>query len=110
MLYVSLSWLTLSSGNLCVCVRLCVDAKKMYTLQTDTKLRIALGKRRDKAEVIFDSSGLNVRLSIRGGVTFFYRIAERVSPSADYRGLSVDIPVTGKETASAISALDCKGL
>ncbi|KYM72651.1 hypothetical protein QF006_001877 [Pantoea agglomerans] len=45
----------------------------MYTLQTDTKLRKALGKRRDKAEVIFNSSGLNVRLSIRGGVTFFYR-------------------------------------
>ena len=76
MLYVSLSWLTLSSVNLCVLctpLRRHKEAKKMYTLQTDTKLRKALGKRRDKAEVIFNSSGLNVRLSIRGGVTFFYR-------------------------------------
>ena len=40
---------------------------------TDTKLRKALGKRRDKVEVISDSYGLNVRLTLSGGVTFFYR-------------------------------------
>lgn len=40
---------------------------------TDTKLRKALGKPRDKVEVISDSHGLNVRLSVKGGVTFFYR-------------------------------------
>ncbi|WP_337025410.1 site-specific integrase [Pantoea anthophila] len=40
---------------------------------TDTKLRKALNKRREKVEVISDSHGLNVRLSISGGVTFFYR-------------------------------------
>nr|DAE10062.1 MAG TPA: Integrase [Siphoviridae sp. ct4sp3] len=45
----------------------------MYTLLTDTKLRKALGKRRDKIEIISDSHGLNVRLTISGGVTFFYR-------------------------------------
>ncbi len=45
----------------------------MYTLLTDTKLRKALGKHRDKVEVISDSHGLNVRLSLTGGVTFFYR-------------------------------------
>lgn len=40
---------------------------------TDTKLRKALGKRRESVEVLSDSNGLNVRLSITGGVTFFYR-------------------------------------
>ncbi len=40
---------------------------------TDTKLRKSLGKRRDKVEVLSDSHGLNVRLSLSGGVTFFYR-------------------------------------
>ncbi|WP_336749314.1 tyrosine-type recombinase/integrase [Pantoea vagans] len=40
---------------------------------TDTKLRKALGKRRDKIEVISDSHGLNARLSLTGAVTFFYR-------------------------------------
>ncbi|WP_405424108.1 tyrosine-type recombinase/integrase [Pantoea stewartii] len=40
---------------------------------TDTKLRKALGKRRDKVEVISDSHGLNVRLTISGGISFFYR-------------------------------------
>ncbi|WP_210492794.1 tyrosine-type recombinase/integrase [Pantoea ananatis] len=40
---------------------------------TDTKLRKALGKRREKVEVISDSHGLNVRLTISGGVSFFYR-------------------------------------
>ncbi|WP_277977585.1 tyrosine-type recombinase/integrase [Pantoea endophytica] len=40
---------------------------------TDTKLRKALGKRRDKVEIISDSHGLNVRLTLSGGVTFFYR-------------------------------------
>lgn len=45
----------------------------VYTLLTDTKLRKALGKRRDKVEIISDSHGLNARLTISGGVTFFYR-------------------------------------
>uniref|UniRef100_A0A1A9VZ85 Tyr recombinase domain-containing protein n=1 Tax=Glossina brevipalpis TaxID=37001 RepID=A0A1A9VZ85_9MUSC len=45
----------------------------VYTLLTDTKLRKALGKHRDKVEVISNSHGLNVRLSLTGGVTFFYR-------------------------------------
>lgn len=40
---------------------------------TDTKLRKALGKKRDKIEVISDAHGLNVRLSISGSITFFYR-------------------------------------
>lgn len=40
---------------------------------TDTKLRKSLGKRREKVEVISDSNGLNVRLSITGSITFFYR-------------------------------------
>lgn len=40
---------------------------------TDTKLRKSLGKRRDKVEVISDAHGLNVRLSISGAITFFYR-------------------------------------
>ncbi|HAU7916819.1 TPA: DUF4102 domain-containing protein, partial [Escherichia coli] len=40
---------------------------------TDTKLRKSLGKRREKVEVISDSNCLNVRLSITGSITFFYR-------------------------------------
>jgi integrase len=40
---------------------------------TDTKLRKSLGKRREKVEVLSDTNGLNVRLSIAGAVTFFYR-------------------------------------
>ncbi len=40
---------------------------------TDTKLRKAHGKRRDKVEVLSDSHGLNVRLAQSGSVTFFYR-------------------------------------
>lgn len=40
---------------------------------TDTKLRKSLGKRRDKVEVLSDAHGLNARLSIAGGITFFYR-------------------------------------
>ncbi|HAT1615093.1 TPA: site-specific integrase [Raoultella ornithinolytica] len=40
---------------------------------TDTKLRKALGKKRDKIDVISDAHGLNVRLSITGSITFFYR-------------------------------------
>jgi len=47
--------------------------KGVYTLLTDTKLRKSLGKRRDKVEVISDAQGLNVRLSVSGGITFFYR-------------------------------------
>lgn len=40
---------------------------------TDTKLRKALGKKRDKIEVISDAHGLNIRLSTSGSITFFYR-------------------------------------
>lgn len=40
---------------------------------TDTKLRKAHGKRREKVEIISDSHGLNVRLALSGSVTFFYR-------------------------------------
>ena len=40
---------------------------------TDTKLRKALGKKRDKIEVISDAHGLNARLSTSGSITFFYR-------------------------------------
>ncbi len=40
---------------------------------TDTKLRKALGKKRDQIEVISDAHGLNVRLSTSGSITFFYR-------------------------------------
>lgn len=40
---------------------------------TDTKLRKSLGKRREKVEVLSDAHGLNARLSIAGGITFFYR-------------------------------------
>lgn len=40
---------------------------------TDTKLRKALGKKRDDIEVISDSHGLNVRISQTGKITFFYR-------------------------------------
>ena len=40
---------------------------------TDTKLRKALGKRRDKIEVISDAHCLNARLSMSGSITFFYR-------------------------------------
>ncbi|MBL1517986.1 DUF4102 domain-containing protein, partial [Klebsiella pneumoniae] len=38
---------------------------------TDTKLRKALGKKRDQIEVISDAHGLNVRLSTSGSITFF---------------------------------------
>ena len=47
---------------------------------TDTKLRKALGKRSEKVEVLSDSNGLNVRLSITGGVTFFYRYRWQSKP------------------------------
>ncbi|WP_312839402.1 tyrosine-type recombinase/integrase [Pantoea piersonii] len=40
---------------------------------TDTKLRKSLGKRREAVEVLSDAHGLNVRLSVAGAVTFFYR-------------------------------------
>lgn len=45
----------------------------VYTMLTDTKLRKSLGKRRDAVEVLSDAHGLNVRLSVAGAVTFFYR-------------------------------------
>ncbi|MEG1214915.1 MAG: Arm DNA-binding domain-containing protein, partial [Leclercia sp.] len=40
---------------------------------TDTKLRKALGKKRDDIETISDSHGLNARISQAGKVSFFYR-------------------------------------
>ncbi|UUE37927.1 tyrosine-type recombinase/integrase [Pectobacterium aroidearum] len=40
---------------------------------TDTKLRKALGKKRDSVEIISDSHGLNARISKNGKVSFFYR-------------------------------------
>ena len=40
---------------------------------TDTKLRKALGKKRDDIEVISDSHGLNARISQAGKISFFYR-------------------------------------
>ena len=56
-----------------ICVHFCVHHQGVYTMLTDTKLRKSLGKRREKVEVISDSNGLNVRLSITGSITFFYR-------------------------------------
>lgn len=40
---------------------------------TDTKLRKALGKKRDDIEVVSDSHGLNARISHTGKISFFYR-------------------------------------
>lgn len=40
---------------------------------TDTKLRKALGKKREDVEVISDTHGLNARISQAGKITFFYR-------------------------------------
>lgn len=40
---------------------------------TDTKLRKALGKKRDEIEVVSDSHGLNARISQAGKISFFYR-------------------------------------
>lgn len=54
-----------------ICVHFCVHHQGVYTMLTDTKLRKSLGKRREKVEVISDSNGLNVRLSITGSITFF---------------------------------------
>ncbi|MDP1276955.1 Arm DNA-binding domain-containing protein, partial [Klebsiella pneumoniae] len=51
----------------------CISSSGVYTLLTDTKLRKALGKKRDQIEVISDAHGLNVRLSTSGSITFFYR-------------------------------------
>lgn len=60
---------------------------------TDTKLRKSLGKRREKVEVLSDSNGLNVRLSITGAVTFFYRYRWQGKPVqlsiGDYPAISL---------------------
>lgn len=50
------------------CVHFCVSEKGVYTRLIDTKLRQAPGKRRDKIALVSDSHGLNVRLSLTGGV------------------------------------------
>ncbi|WP_416413775.1 tyrosine-type recombinase/integrase [Pantoea sp. App145] len=60
---------------------------------TDTKLRKSLGKRRDSVEVLSDAHGLNVRLSVAGAVTFFYRYRWDGKPVqitlGEYPGLSL---------------------
>lgn len=56
-----------------MCTLMCISSSGVYTLLTDTKLRKALGKKRDQIEVISDAHGLNVRLSTSGSITFFYR-------------------------------------
>lgn len=40
---------------------------------TDTKLKKALGKKREEIEVVADTHGLNARISQAGKITFFYR-------------------------------------
>lgn len=44
-----------------------------HSMITDTKLRKALGKKRDEIEVVSDSHGLNARISQAGKISFFYR-------------------------------------
>lgn len=56
-----------------LCTLVCISSRGVYTLLTDTKLRKALGKKRDKIEVLSDTHGLNARLSTSGSITFFYR-------------------------------------
>lgn len=58
-----------------LCVHFCVPTLKMCTqiMLTDTKLKKALGKRRDEIETVADTHGLNARISQAGKVTFFYR-------------------------------------
>lgn len=65
---------------------------------TDTKLRKALGKRRESVEVLSDSNGLNVRLSITGGVTFFYRYR--------WQGKAVQLSIGDYPTYSLSQARD----
>ena len=76
-----------------ICVHCCVHCSGVYTVLTDTKLRKSLGKRREKVEVLSDSNGLNVRLSITGGVTFFYRYRWQGKPVqlsiGDYPAISL---------------------
>jgi len=40
---------------------------------TDTKLKKSLGKHRESIEILSDAHGLNVRISLVGKITFFYR-------------------------------------
>lgn len=40
---------------------------------TDTKLRKSLGRERDAEEIISDKNGLNVKISPKGTISFFYR-------------------------------------
>lgn len=68
---------------------------------TDTKLRKALGKKRDDIETISDSHGLNARISQAGKVSFFYRYrwagkAVKLNVG-DYPAMS--IPGKGKASA-----------
>ncbi|WP_194418640.1 tyrosine-type recombinase/integrase [Klebsiella quasipneumoniae] len=60
---------------------------------TDTKLKKALGKKRDDIEVLSDSHGLNVRISQAGKITFFYRYRWQGKPVkinvGDYPAMSI---------------------
>lgn len=47
---------------------------------TDTKLKKALGRKREEIEIISDSHGLNARISKAGKITFFYRYRWQGSP------------------------------
>ncbi len=73
-LYFCVFFIDLKVINLRImCTLMCISSSGVYTLLTDTKLRKALGKKRDQIEVISDAHGLNVRLSTSGSITFFYR-------------------------------------
>lgn len=60
---------------------------------TDTKLKKALGKKREDIEVLSDSHGLNVRISQAGKITFFYRYRWQGKPVkinvGDYPAMSI---------------------
>ena len=60
---------------------------------TDTKLRKALGKKRDDIEIISDSHGLNARISRAGKISFSIGIAGPVKTVklnvGDYPAMSI---------------------
>ncbi len=64
-----------------------------HQMLTDTKLKKALGKKRDDIEVLSDSHGLNVRISQAGKITFFYRYRWQGKPVkinvGDYPAMSI---------------------
>lgn len=65
---------------------------------TDTKLRKALGKRRECVDVESDAHGLNVRFSIAGAVTFFYRYR--------WQGKAVQLSIGDYPTVTLAQARD----